>query len=55
MQGNWFTWTSKVHGTGVLRHLDQIHLNDDWLSVWPNLLVNVLLGYFRLFNYFVLC
>lgn len=42
MQGNWFTWNSKVHRSDVLRHLDRILVNNDWLSIWPNFLVNVL-------------
>ncbi|KAL4018315.1 hypothetical protein IC575_021906 [Cucumis melo] len=39
VQGNWFTWTSKVHGSGMLRRLDRILVNDEWLSAWPTLLV----------------
>ncbi|KAL0541431.1 hypothetical protein IC582_021476 [Cucumis melo] len=42
VQGNWFTWTSKVHGSGMLHRLDRILVNDAWLSTWPTLLVNVL-------------
>ncbi|TYK23422.1 uncharacterized protein E5676_scaffold605G00030 [Cucumis melo var. makuwa] len=38
VQGNWFTWTSKVHESGVLRRLDRILVNDEWLSAWPTLL-----------------
>ncbi|KAL0549095.1 hypothetical protein IC582_013575 [Cucumis melo] len=38
VQGNWFTWTSKVHGSGVLCRLDCILVNDDWLSAWLNFL-----------------
>ncbi|KAA0049770.1 Exo_endo_phos domain-containing protein/DUF4283 domain-containing protein [Cucumis melo var. makuwa] len=29
VQGNWFTWTSKVHGSGMLRRLDRVLVNDD--------------------------
>ncbi|KAA0026071.1 uncharacterized protein E6C27_scaffold581G00620 [Cucumis melo var. makuwa] len=42
VQGNWFTWTSKVQGSGMLRRLDRVLVNDDWLSTWPTMLVNVL-------------
>ena len=42
VQGNWFTWTSKVHGSGLMRRLDRILVNDEGLSAWPNLRVNVL-------------
>ncbi|KAA0059841.1 reverse transcriptase [Cucumis melo var. makuwa] len=42
VQGNWFTWTSKVHGSGMLRRLDRVLVNDAWLSAWPTMLVNVL-------------
>ncbi|XP_050946571.1 uncharacterized protein LOC127151191 [Cucumis melo] len=42
VQVNWFTWTSKVHGSRMLRRLDRILVNDEWLSAWPTLLVNVL-------------
>ncbi|XP_050938810.1 uncharacterized protein LOC127148657 [Cucumis melo] len=42
VQGNWFTWTSKVHGSEMLRRLDRVLVNDVWLSAWPTMLVNVL-------------
>ncbi|TYK19523.1 reverse transcriptase [Cucumis melo var. makuwa] len=42
VQRNWFTWTSKVQGSGMMRRLDRVLLNDDWLSAWPTMLVNVL-------------
>ena len=42
VQGNWFTWTSKRHGLGLMRRLDRILVNDEGLSTWPNMWVNVL-------------
>ena len=42
VQGNWFTWTSKIHGTGMMRRLDRILVNDEGLSAWRNMRVNVL-------------
>lgn len=42
VQGNWFTWTSKIHGLGLMKRLDRILVNDEGLSTWPNMRVNVL-------------
>ena len=42
VQENWFTWTSKVHGSGLIRRLDRILVNDEGLNAWPNMRVNVL-------------
>ena len=42
VQENWFTWTSKIHGSGLMRRLDRILVNDEGLSAWPNMRVNVL-------------
>ncbi|KAL0561777.1 hypothetical protein IC582_002218 [Cucumis melo] len=42
VQGNWFTWTSKVQGSGMLRRLDRVLVNDEWLSAWPTMRINVL-------------
>ncbi|KAA0059751.1 reverse transcriptase [Cucumis melo var. makuwa] len=38
VQGIWFTWTSKVEGSGMLRRLDRVLVNDDWFSAWPTML-----------------
>ncbi|KAA0062632.1 uncharacterized protein E6C27_scaffold79G001430 [Cucumis melo var. makuwa] len=35
VQDNWFTWTSKVLRSGMLRGLDCILVNGDWLVAWP--------------------
>ena len=42
IQGSWFTWTSKIHGSGLMRRLDCILVNDEGLSTWSNMRVNVL-------------
>ncbi|KAA0050231.1 uncharacterized protein E6C27_scaffold355G00730 [Cucumis melo var. makuwa] len=42
IKGNWFTWTSKVHKSGLLCCFDHILVNEDWLSIWPSSRVNVL-------------
>ncbi|XP_031737043.1 uncharacterized protein LOC116402131 [Cucumis sativus] len=42
VQRNWFTWTNKIHGLGLMRRLDRILVNDEGLSKWPNMRVNVL-------------
>ena len=42
VQGNWFTWTSKVHGSGLMRRLNCIMVNDDWLAAWPSSRVSIL-------------
>ena len=31
LHGNWFTWTSKVHGLGLMRRLDRILISDEGL------------------------
>ncbi|TYJ98051.1 LINE-1 reverse transcriptase isogeny [Cucumis melo var. makuwa] len=35
VQDNLFTWTSKVLRSGMLRGLDCILVNGDWLAAWP--------------------
>ena len=42
VQGNWFTWTSKIHGSGLMRRLNPVLMNDEGLSAWPNMRVNIL-------------
>lgn len=42
VQDNWFTWTSKVLRSGMLRGLDCILVNGDWLVAWPRSRVSVL-------------
>lgn len=39
---NWFTWTSKMHGSDMLRRLDYISVNKDCLPVRPHSRVSVL-------------
>ncbi|KAA0032962.1 uncharacterized protein E6C27_scaffold269G00410 [Cucumis melo var. makuwa] len=42
MQGNWFTWTSKDHGSSVLRRLDRILVNDEVCHEGVSPLVNLM-------------
>ncbi|XP_038874927.1 uncharacterized protein LOC120067439 [Benincasa hispida] len=35
MTGNWFTWTSKIQGNGILRRLDHCLSNEAWKVAFP--------------------
>ncbi|CAK9317595.1 unnamed protein product [Citrullus colocynthis] len=37
--GNWFTWTSKIHGLSILPRLDRVLVNEAWILSHPHSVV----------------